>query len=158
MLYYDELPNIQPKNTSKYRRVKWCIYTVVILLMCIGIYYLLQWLFDWEYRYAVFVLMLYPIYKLMLGIYLSYHYTRYGLNFATLEISKGAYFMHRKILPIDLMQSVKIEQGFIMKRFNLARVTVFTRGESMELPYMSYEEAEIVAQKIISRIKEIHYE
>lgn len=101
--------------------------------------------------------MLIPLYTLILGIFLSYKYTRYELNQSTLEISSGAYFMGRKIVPLDLMQSVKVEQGFIMKKFNIAVVTVYTRGDKVILPYMTKDEAEQVARLIIARIKEIHY-
>ncbi|WP_414050598.1 PH domain-containing protein [Macrococcus animalis] len=156
-MYFDTLSHAQPSNTPKYRRVKWCIYTVLTLLICTSLYYGINHFFDWEYSYAVFLLMLLPLYTLILGIFLSFKYTRYELNQSTLEISSGAYFMGRKIVPLDLMQSVKIEQGFVMKKFNLAVVTVYTRGDMVVLPYMTKDEAERVATRIIDRIKEIHY-
>lgn len=156
-MYNDTLMHAQPANTPNYRRLKWFIYTLLTLAISAGLYYGINWLFKWEYSYAVFLLLLIPLYQLVLGIFLSYKYTRYTLNQSTLEMSSGAYFMERKIIPLDLVQSVKIEQGFIMKRFNLAEVTVFTRGDTVILPYMRHADAEEMAARIIARVKEIHY-
>lgn len=156
-LYFEPLPHAQPANTPKYRRIKWSIYTLLTLAICTGLYFGINWLYEWRYTYLIFLLMLIPIYILSLGIFLSYKYTRYQLNQATLEMNSGAFFMSRKIVPLDLMQSVKIEQGFIMKKFNLAVVTVYTRGDMVVLPYMEIKEAEALAERIIARIKEIHH-
>ncbi|WP_414047195.1 PH domain-containing protein [Macrococcus equi] len=158
ILYFDTLKDAQPANTPNYRRLKWSIYTFLTIILCTLLYLGMDRWFEWQYAYLVFLLMLIPIYTLILGIYLSFRMTRYELKASTLEISSGAYFMGRKIIPVDLMQSVKIEQGFIMKRFNLALITVYTRGDMVVLPYMQTQEAEIVADRILTRIKEIHYE
>ncbi|MGV2876183.1 PH domain-containing protein [Macrococcus capreoli] len=156
-MYNDTFMYAQPENTPIYRRLKWFIYTLITLTISVGLYYGINWLFEWEYAYAVFLLLLTPLYQLILGIFLSYKYTRYTLNQSTLEMSSGAYFMERKVVPIDLMQSVRIEQGCIMKRFNLAVVTVYTRGDTVVLPYMTTDEAERIAMSIIATIKEMHY-
>lgn len=102
--------------------------------------------------------MLYPLYKLIIGVRLRQKYTKYQLNRVTLELSSGAYFTERMVLPVDIMQSVCIKRGWLMQKYRLAQVTVYTRGDSNVMPLMYADDAELIASQIIERIKEIHYE
>ena len=157
-MYESDLNNFQPQAAVKYLYVKAVISLTIFAVISLGIYFLIHKYLTINYDFLIFILLIYPLYKLFIGVRLRQKYTKYQLNGVTLEVSSGAYFTKRMVLPVDIMQSVCIKRGWLMQKYRLAQVTVYTRGDSNVMPLMYAEDAEFIALQIIERIKEIHYE
>lgn len=157
-MYEIDLNNFQPQAAVKYLYMKAVISLMMFAVISGGIYFVIHKYLTVKYDFLIFILLLYPLYKLIIGVRLRQKYTKYQLNRVTLEVSSGAYFTERMALPIDIMQSVCIKRGWLMQKYQLAQVTVYTRGDSNVMPLMNVHDAERIASQIIERIKEIHYE
>ena len=157
-MYFDDLSFYQPKSAVKYMYVKAIILFILFAVISSVIYFGMHHYLTVKYDFLIFLLLLYPLYKVLIGVRLRQKYTKYQLNRATLEVSSGAYFTKRMALPVDIMQSVCIKRGWLMQKYKLAQITVYTRGDSNVMPLMHTDDAERIASQIIERIKEIHYE
>ncbi|MDJ1112777.1 MULTISPECIES: PH domain-containing protein [Macrococcus] len=157
-MYEIDLNNFQPQAAVKYMYVKAIMLFILFTVISGVIYFVMHKYLTIKYDFLIFILLLYPLYKLIIGVRLRQKYTKYQLNRVTLELSSGAYFTERMVLPVDIMQSVCIKRGWLMQKYRLAQVTVYTRGDSNVMPLMYADDAELIASQIIERIKEIHYE
>ncbi len=157
-MYEIDLNNFQPQAAVKYMYVKAIMLFILFTVISGVIYFMMHKYLTIKYDFLIFILLLYPLYKLIIGVRLRQKYTKYQLNRVTLELSSGAYFTERMVLPVDIMQSVCIKRGWLMQKYRLAQVTVYTRGDSNVMPLMYADDAELIASQIIERIKEIHYE
>ena len=157
-MYEIDLNNFQPQAAVKYMYVKAIMLFILFTVISGVIYFVMHKYLTIKYDFLIFILLLYPLYKLIIGVRLRQKYTKYQLNRVTLELSSGAYFTERMVLPVDIMQSVCIKRGWLMRKYRLAQVTVYTRGDSNVMPLMYADDAELIASQIIERIKEIHYE
>lgn len=157
-MYEIDLNNFQPQAAVKYMYVKAIMLFILFTVISGVIYFVMHKYLTIKYDFLIFILLLYPLYKLIIGVRLRQKYTKYQLNRVTLELSSGAYFTERMVLPVDIMQSVCIKRGWLMQKYRLAQVTVYTRGDSNVMPLMYLDDAELIASQIIERIKEIHYE
>ena len=85
---------------------------------------------------------------------LEYKQWRYLITKDKIEFSEGIYWVKTVVIPIVRVQHMKINQGPINRRFNLATLHIFTAGGSFEIPNIEMEKAEEISDFLKDKIKE----
>ncbi|WP_242256697.1 PH domain-containing protein [Bacillus cereus group sp. BfR-BA-01379] len=79
---------------------------------------------------------------------LRQRYYSYRLNEEEIEIQKGMFVVKRVLIPMMRVQHVTIEQGPIMRKYNLAELHISTAATSHSIPGLTKEEAEQLKRQI----------
>lgn len=75
-------------------------------------------------------------------------YHSYQLNEEELEIQHGMFTVKRVLVPMIRVQHVTIEQGPIMRKYNLAELQISTAATSHSIPGLKMREAEQLKRQI----------
>lgn len=59
---------------------------------------------------------------------IEYRQWQYRVEADRVEIIHGIFILQWGIIPINRIQHLKIEQGFLQKRFDISNVTIYTAG------------------------------
>lgn len=123
-----------------------CIGTIVILSIVVAVYAI-------AYRHIwVFVLpALEAVYAIGLKPAIEYRQWRYHIGADRIEIIHGIFFTNHSLIPVNRIQHLKIQQGILQKRFDLATVDIYTAGGSHQIQALQYSEAE----KIVLRLNHL---
>lgn len=87
--------------------------------------------------------------------YFRYHRYRYRMNDDCIDIKEGYVFVKQKIVPIERLHKLQIEQGPMDQFFHVSKVVVTTAGGDVEIQFLEKEKAEKIAENLKNRINEI---
>ena len=73
---------------------------------------------------------------------------KYKLNDEEITVRKGLWFISTTKIPLFRIQNVDIQEGIIMRKYNLANVNLSTAGGNAEIILVSKQEANIIKQFI----------
>lgn len=73
---------------------------------------------------------------------------RYEVSEREVDLKHGVIVVKRTLIPMVRVQHVDTEQGPILRRYNLATVTVSTAAGAHEIPALPMEEADELRDKI----------
>lgn len=137
--------NYQPiaKAARKLWIIHACISALIILGIAIGIYFILYthiWIFGLVALYAIVTIIIMPA--------IEYRQWRYFIGEDRIEIIHGIFFTNRTLIPINRIQHLKIEQGILQKRFDLATVDLYTAGGSHQIKGLKYAVADEIVRKL----------
>ncbi|MGH1146068.1 PH domain-containing protein [Bacillus pseudomycoides] len=79
---------------------------------------------------------------------LRQRYYSYRLNEEELEIQHGMFTVKRVLVPMIRVQHVTIEQGPIMRKYDLAELQISTAATSHSIPGLKMREAEQLKRQI----------
>ncbi|MCX2825983.1 PH domain-containing protein [Bacillus pseudomycoides] len=79
---------------------------------------------------------------------LRQRYYSYRLNEEELEIQHGMFTVKRLLVPMIRVQHVTIEQGPIMRKYDLAELQISTAATSHSIPGLKMREAEQLKRQI----------
>lgn len=137
--------NYQPiaKAAQKLWVIHACIRSVIFLSIAIGIYFLLYthiWIFGLVVLEAIITITIMPA--------IEYRQWRFFIGADRIEIIHGIFFTKRTLIPINRIQHLKIEQGILQKRFDLATVDLYTAGGIHQIKGLQYAEADEIVRKL----------
>ena len=140
--------NYQPvaKAAQKLWVIHACISASIILGIAIGIYFILYthiWIFGLVALDAIVTIIIMPA--------IEYRQWRYFIGKDRIEIIHGIFFTNRTLIPINRIQHLKIEQGILQKRFDLATVDLYTAGGTHQIKGLRYA----VADEIVRNLNQI---
>jgi len=143
MSYENE--NYQPiaKAAHKLWIIHACIGALITLGIAIGVYFILYqhlWIFGLVALEAIFSIIIMPA--------VEYRQWRYFIGADRIEIIHGIFFTNRALIPINRIQHLKIEQGILQKRFDLATVDLFTAGGTHQIKGLQYAVADEIVRKL----------
>jgi len=106
----------------------------------------------------------YSLWALGIGLFSSvlfgaahYFTTEYGIVGGKLEFHTGWIWTKHKVVPIERIQSVHIEQNLVHRMFNVAAVRVDTgvtnKMEEVQIIAIDYEEAQRLRQRLLQRLE-----
>jgi uncharacterized protein len=86
-------------------------------------------------------------------------YRRWGYAFGDdrLRVTRGFLFLHDTVVPLGRIQHIDLRQGPLMRRWNLAALTVHTagnHGSSVSLPGLKLAQAEAMREAIRAHIRQ----
>lgn len=73
---------------------------------------------------------------------------KYNLSDEVIVVRKGLWFIKTTKIPLFRIQNVEIQEGIIMRKYNLANVNLSTAGGNTEVILISKQEANIIKQFI----------
>lgn len=141
--------NNQPKNRiSKKGLTVWRLYgmieTLVLTLLAAGAG-ALTYFFDWPtWLYAVYggVLLLFGFLLIYLFPKIRWQRWRYEVREQEIELQHGLFIVTRTLVPMVRVQHVDTEQGPILRRYDLAEISISTAATTHTIPALITSEAD----------------
>lgn len=135
----------------------WIIITVVLLVF--------DYKMDW-YNWVSYVLWISlglslpsAVWSVFFEPNLVQKYWRYGIDEEFVKLRHGKWIINHQLIPMTKVQYVGLEQGPLLRRFNLSTVSVGTMGSTHEIPAIPDEEAKELRDQIaeLAKIKEVEH-
>ncbi|GGB12585.1 hypothetical protein ERX37_10360 [Macrococcus hajekii] len=145
----------QPAQVKRLKLYHYLMMTLFALICTIAVHLSIDYWFSVEYIIYIYIAPFMLFIFSLIAPAVIYQRTGYRLNKFSIETTKGLFWHHRSAIPIDRIQHVTISTGPLTQKLNLAKITVYTSGESIALPYIDMAEAENIALLITERIKEV---
>lgn len=86
-----------------------------------------------------------------------YNHYRYRMDDDCIEVRRGVIFHSHVLVPVERVHQVEVSKGPILRKYNLAKVTVTTAGGTAAMEYLNDPVAEYIAanlnEKIIKLLK-----
>lgn len=125
-------------------RISGAINSFFGLLIC-GAAVALTVIFDWP-SWIIAVAIILFIVEVYFFVYLfpllKWRRWRYEVREQEIELQQGIFIIKRTLVPMIRVQHVDTKQGPILRKYNLATVTVSTAATVHEIPALELEEAE----------------
>lgn len=97
---------------------------------------------TWIIGIALFLFVVYCYLFIYLIPLLRWRHWRYEVREQEIELQHGVFVMKRTLVPMIRVQHVDTVQGPILRKYQLATVTVSTAATVHEIPALQLEEAE----------------
>ena len=153
----------QPVNRISEKGLRvWRLYgfmqTLVVLLLAIGsgvLAYIFEWPW-WVYAIAASVVVIYGYLFIYLFPKIKWLRWRYEVRESEIELQHGLFIVKRTLIPMVRVQHVDTSQGPILRKYNLAGITVSTAATNHEIPALVMEEADELRNRIsvLARVAE----
>lgn len=85
---------------------------------------------------------------------IEYKQWKYMITKDKIEFSEGIYWIKTVVIPIVRVQHIKISEGPINRRFNLANLQIYTAGGSYTIPNIELKKAEEISEFLKDKVKE----
>lgn len=144
-----------PRNTIAEEAVRaWKLtamfYMLFLLLVTLGLF-IISYFFDWSYWYGLGGLLL-SVLSTYLFVFLfpniRWRRWRYEVFEQEVYIQHGVLIVSQTLVPMVRVQHVDTKQGPILKKFNLASVTISTAATTHEIPALLEEDAAELRDRI----------
>ncbi|MGE6377665.1 PH domain-containing protein [Peribacillus muralis] len=154
------------KKISKQAVKVWRMSEAIIHLIIIAILFLLliadnyfawkEWI-GWMLIGFVLLSLFHSIWSIFIEPILLQKYWRYDVNEEFIHTKRGAWYETHELIPMTKVQSVKLDQGPFLRKYNLYSLSIGTMGDSHEIPAIPEKEAYELRDKIAyyAKIKEV---
>jgi len=147
----------QPENRISEKGLRvWRLYgimqTILVLLVAIGagvLTYIYYWPW-WVYLVSAVVVILYAYLFVFLFPKIKWLRWRYEVRESEIELQHGLFIVKRTLIPMVRVQHVDTSQGPILRKYNLAGITISTAATNHEIPALIMEEADDLRSRISS--------
>ncbi|MFS0864834.1 PH domain-containing protein [Fredinandcohnia sp. 179-A 10B2 NHS] len=116
--------------------IGWII-TIAVLVLTI--------IFDWTF-WIFGVLLVLSVIESILSIFilpkLKWKRWRYEVHEHEIDLQRGVFIVKRTIIPMNRVQHVDTQQGPLLRKHELATVTISTAATVHEIPALDLEEAD----------------
>ncbi len=126
------------------------IQTTLLLLLAIAAG-ILTYIFEgpwWIYIVAVCVVSAYGYVFIYLYPKVKWLRWRYEVRASEIELQYGVFIVKRTLIPMVRVQHVDTSQGPILRKYNLAGITISTAATNHEIPALVLEEADELRSRI----------
>ncbi|MHA6259831.1 PH domain-containing protein [Sporosarcina sp. CAU 1771] len=153
----------QPVNQISVKGLKvWRLYgiiqTVLFVLLGVGAG-VITYLTDgpwWIYAIASVAILLYAYLFIYLFPKVRWMRWRYEVRESEIELQHGLFIVKRTLIPMVRVQHVDTSQGPILRKYNLAGITVSTAATNHTIPALLIDEADELRSRIsaLARVAE----
>ncbi|MER2108152.1 MAG: PH domain-containing protein [Solibacillus sp.] len=147
-----------PEKARTVWRLYGVIYTVIMIVLTVGMSFIVtkfdlpQWI-VWIPIAATLVvaglwIVIFPI--------IRHKVWRYEVREQEIEIQSGLFIVKRTLIPMVRVQHVDTEQGPILKRYNLANISISSAATIHTIPMLLTEDADHLRERIslLARVAE----
>lgn len=137
-------------------RISGALQSIFILLLVAGVVSLTI-IFDWPswiIGIAVLFLIIYCVLMIYLLPQLRWNRWRYEVRDQEIELQYGVFIIKRTLVPMIRVQHVDTNQGPLLRKYDLATVSISTAATVHEIPALQLEEAEEL-RVMISRLARV---
>ncbi len=152
-------PNYQlPKKAKIVWRLYGIIQTIILAIVTAGIIFLTK-KFDWPewiMWVSVGIVILSVICSIVIFPSVRWRIWRYEVREQEIEIQSGLFVVTRTLIPMVRVQHVDTEQGPILKKYNVANISISSAATVHTIPMLELEEADMLRMKIseLARVAE----
>lgn len=153
-----QLANQIPEKGKTVWRIYGVFQSLTILLLAIGAGVLTYFLEGpkWIYVVASVVWIIVTVLWIVVFPNIRHRIWRYEVREKEIEIQSGLFVVKNTLIPMVRVQHVDTAQGPILKRYNLADITISSAATSHTIPFLMTEEADELRAKIseLARVAE----
>ena len=147
----------QPVNQISEKGLRvWRLYgimqSILVLLLAIGAG-VLAYIFEgpwWIYAIASAVVILYAYLFVYLFPKIRWLRWRYEVRESEIELQHGLFIVKRTLIPMVRVQHVDTSQGPLLRKYNLAGISISTAATNHMIPALVTEEADELRSRISS--------
>ena len=153
----------QPVNRISEKGLRvWRLYgiiqTIIVLLLAVGAG-VLTYIYEWPwgiYAIAAGVVIIYAYLFIVLFPKIRWLRWRYEVRESEIELQHGLFIVKRTLIPMVRVQHVDTSQGPILRKYNLAGITISTAATNHTIPALVMEEADELRSRIsvLARVAE----
>ncbi|WP_323704264.1 PH domain-containing protein [Mammaliicoccus sp. Dog046] len=145
------------KQGMNVERIVTFIPVIILLFIAISMFilstYWWQWLSHWYSIIPLGLAVVLAIYGMVIKPYYMYQNFRYEVQEDEINVKSGIFMIEETMIPIGRIQNVDLYEGFIMRKFKLANITLSTAGGRVEIKYLHRDKANQIKLSIQNRIK-----
>lgn len=93
------------------------------------------------------------IYGMIIQPYYMYRNFRYEIHDDEINIKSGIFMIRETTIPMGRIQNVDLYEGFIMRKYHLANITLSTAGGNETIQYLNKDKANDLKHAIQNRIE-----
>ena len=151
------------EKTPKIRNLNELITSTITIMILAGVLVctrIFSW-WDWV-EYVVIGLLILTVlgmfWSLFIEIPLFYKTFRYGITDEYLFIKSGIFTITETVVPMAKIQSIELNQGVLMRKFNIFAVNVTTMKDRHSIPFLDETMAKQIREEIaeLARLKELN--
>ena len=147
-----------PKKAITVWRLYGFFQTIFLALVAAGAVFLTM-KFDWPIWIQwtmIAVVLLSLVLSIILFPSIRWKIWRYEVREQEIEIQSGLFVVKRTLIPMVRVQHVDTEQGPILKKYNLANISISSAATTHTIPMLDLEDADILRMKIseLARVAE----
>ncbi|WP_057913995.1 PH domain-containing protein [Peribacillus muralis] len=133
------------------------IIAVLIILLFADDYFAWKDWIGWLLNGLVVLSLFHSVWSIFIEPALLQKYWRYDVNEEFIQTKRGAWNETHELIPMTKVQSVKLEQGPLLRKYNLYSLSIGTMGDSHDIPAIPEKEAYELRDKIayFAKIKEV---
>lgn len=147
-----------PEKAQTVWRLYGIIYTAIMVLLAAGVSFVVT-KFDWP-QWIIWVVL--SVTLIVAGLWIAvfpsirHRIWRYEVREQEIEIQSGLFVVKRTLIPMVRVQHVDTEQGPILKRYNLANISISSAATIHTIPMLLTEDADDLREKIslLARVAE----
>ncbi|WP_077620337.1 PH domain-containing protein [Bacillus sinesaloumensis] len=130
--------------------IGWLI-TIAVLVLTI----IFDWAF-WAFIILIILTVLESIFSIFIFPKLKWKRWRYEVHEHEIDLQRGVLIVKRTIIPMNRVQHVDTQQGPLLRKHDLATVTISTAATVHEIPALDLEEADQLRDSIsrLARVDE----
>ncbi|AWE08921.1 hypothetical protein DCE79_16950 [Lysinibacillus sp. 2017] len=154
-----EQPKYQlPKKAQIVWRLYGIIQTIILAIVAAGVVFVTK-RFDWPewiMWVSIGVVILSIICSIVIFPSIRWKIWRYEVREQEIEIQSGLFVVTRTLIPMVRVQHVDTEQGPILKKYNIANISISSAATVHTIPMLELEEADLLRMKIseLARVAE----
>ena len=147
-----------PKKGLTVWRLYGIFNTLVLAVLAGGIYFLSIW-FDWPtfIRYiAILIVVIFATTLIWIFPKLRWNHWSYEVREHEIEIQSGLFVVKRTLIPMVRVQHVDTTQGPILKKYDLANISISTAATIHVIPLLITKDADHLRGRIsiLARVAE----
>ncbi|MBK5444743.1 MULTISPECIES: PH domain-containing protein [unclassified Peribacillus] len=133
------------------------ILAVLSILLYVDNYFAWKEWIGWTITGLIVLLFFHAIWSIFIEPILLQKYWRYDVSEEFIQTKQGAWKETHELIPMTKVQSVKLNQGPLLRKYNLYSISIGTMGASHDIPAISEKEAYELRDKIahFAKIKEV---
>jgi len=153
----EPINRISPKGLKVWR-LYGVMHSVVILIMAAGLGVLNWWLEGpwWLLMICITIPLIYTYVFVYLFPKMRWLRWRYEVREQEIELQYGIFIVKRTLVPMIRVQHVDTQQGPILRKYDLASITISTAATSHTIPALITSEADELRSRIsvLARVAE----
>ena len=129
------------EKTPKIRNLNELITSAITIVVLAGLLVCTRFFSWWEWvGYVVIGLLVLTVLQVFWSLFIEtplfYKTFRYGITDEYLFIKSGVFTITETVVPMTKIQSIELNQGVIMRKFNIVAVNVTTMKDRHSIPYL----------------------
>ncbi|MEG0471763.1 MAG: PH domain-containing protein [Solibacillus sp.] len=139
-----------PKKAQTVWRLYGIIQSVILALIAGTVVFLAvkyEWS-QWIIWVAIGIVVLSVILSIIIFPNIRWEIWRYEVREQEIEIQSGLFVVKRTLIPMVRVQHVDTEQGPILKKYNLANISISSAATVHTIPMLLTEDADMLRTKI----------